>query len=191
MARLCLWLLWFVFIKVERLSGKRFLFTWVCYLPCQKVKFLDSQWQVEMGGWWLTFGTRSNEKLCDSCCCWGFTSCVWKRAATLQWGPDYNISFHHWITRKKWTQTKRRLCSWLVRININQWLKQAKYKPGHSTNTVLKSSWCFPSYSSLLVVNENNSKGTFMEPLSNQHWQWVNKTEVKERSFTWVLHSLW
>lgn len=29
-------------------------------LPCQKVKFFDSQWQAEMGGWWLTWETRSS-----------------------------------------------------------------------------------------------------------------------------------
>lgn len=96
-------------LKLRFSQARDFFLNWVWYLPCQKVKFLDSQWQAEMGGWWLTLGDeiKGKETRRDSCCCWGFTSCVWKQArtqngaATRQRGPDYNRTFHDWITRNK------------------------------------------------------------------------------------------
>lgn len=34
----------------------------VKFLPCQKVKFSDSAWQADRGGWWLTYTTQVKNK---------------------------------------------------------------------------------------------------------------------------------
>lgn len=36
------------------LAGGQIIVIIAVVLPCQKMKFLDSAWHADMGGWWLT-----------------------------------------------------------------------------------------------------------------------------------------
>ncbi len=47
---------------------------WIRTLPCQNVKFSDSAWQAEMGGWWLTWKCNTEHHWGVLCLYWGFVS---------------------------------------------------------------------------------------------------------------------